>query len=128
MPPAARRKSARNSANAQHTLSFHSKPTKVTKPTTTVPLSKNSAKLEPALVDAITEDAPTSEIALRPQIKIQLAKAKDAIELRAEKITDAQIKKYWRKEEEVRQTPRGMAHRRLAMPFNADTDPSLLWR
>jgi DNA polymerase delta subunit 4 len=116
MPPA-RRKSAQSSANAQPTLSFHSKPTKVTKPTNTVPLSKKSAKVEPALVDAITEDAPTSEIPLRQQIKIEPAKSKDQVELRAEKITDAQIKKYWKKEEEVRKVPRGMANRLL--PINA---------
>jgi len=125
MPPATRRKSARSSANTQHTLSFNSKPTKVTKPTTTVPLNKNPSKVEPALVDAITEDASTSEIALTPQMKIQSAKPKDPTELRAEKITDAQINKYWRKEEEVRQTPRGMAPRRLPMPFNANADALL---
>jgi DNA polymerase delta subunit 4 len=120
--PSARRKSALSSANAQHTLSFHSKPTKVTKPTTTVPLSKKASNIESALLDAVTEDAPTSEIVLRQQMKIQPAKQKDPTDLRAEKITDAQIKKYWKKEEDIRQTPRGMAHRRLPAPMMLHAD------
>ena len=34
---------------------------------------------------------------------------KDAVTLKAEKVTDAQIKQYWRKEEEVRKAPRGIS-------------------
>lgn len=100
--PAAKRK------NAQPTLSFNSKSTKVTKPTASDPSTKKSAKLEPALVQAIVEEAPTSEVAIRQQTKTELAKPKDEATLRAEKVTDAQIKSYWRKEEEVRRAPRGM--------------------
>ena len=108
MPPS-RRKSAQTSSHAQPTLSFHSKPTKVTKPTGSAS-TKKSSKVEPALFEAITEDLPTSEVALRQQIKTESAKPKDEADLRAEKVTDAQIKKYWRKEEEVRKAPRGTGH------------------
>jgi DNA polymerase delta subunit 4 len=106
MPPA-RRKSAQASGNAQPTLSFNSKATRVTKPSAAEPLTKKSAKLEPALIEAITENVPTSEVAIRQQTKTELAKPKDEVTLRAEKVTDTQIKKYWRKEEEVRKAPRG---------------------
>lgn len=108
MPPT-RRKSAQISGHAQPTLSFHSKPTKVIKSTGSAPSTKKSSKAGPALIEAITEDAPTSEVALRQQIKTEAAKPKDEADLRAEKVTDAQIKKYWRKEEEVRKAPRGIA-------------------
>ncbi|KAF7505581.1 hypothetical protein GJ744_000661 [Endocarpon pusillum] len=105
MPPT-RRKSAQSSGHAQHTLSFHSKPTKVIKSTGSALSTKKSSKVGSALIEAITEDAPTSEVALRQQIKKEAAKPKDEADLRAEKVTDAQIKKYWRKEEEVRKAPR----------------------
>jgi hypothetical protein len=106
--PAARRKSAQKPHNAQPTLSFNSKPTRVTKPTTPDTSTKKSSKIEPALVEAITEHAPTSEVALREQVKTEAAKPKDEAALRAEKVTDAQIKKYWKKEEDVRRAPRGV--------------------
>ena len=108
MPPASR-KSAQHLRNAQPTLSFNSKPTKVTKPALPEPSIKKPSKAEPALVEAITEDAPTSEVALKQQIKIESNKPKDEATLRAQKVTDAQIKKYWKKEEDARKAPRGMA-------------------
>lgn len=106
MPPA-RRKSAQTSRNDQPTLSFHSKPTRVTKPTPLDTSIKKPTKIEPELVEAATEHAPTAEIALRQQIKPELAKPKDGFALQAEKVTDARIKKYWLKEEAARKAPRG---------------------
>lgn len=110
MPPA-RRKAAHTSRNAQPTLSFNSKPTRVTKPSVADSSVKKLQKIEPGLVEVITEDAPTSEVALRQQIKAEAAKPKDEITLEAEKVTNAQIKKYWKQEEDVRKAPRGMAVR-----------------
>lgn len=105
MPPG-RRKIAQSSRNAQPTLSFHSKPTRVTKPTASDTSTKKSTKVQPPLVEAITDDAPVSEVAFRQQVKTEFAKPKDKSAIRAEKITDAQIKKYWAKEEAVRKAPR----------------------
>jgi DNA polymerase delta subunit 4 len=107
MPPASR-KSAQHSRNAQPTLSFNSKPTKVTKPAILDASIKKTSKTEPALVEAITNNAPTSEVALKQQIKTESNKPKDEATLKAERITDIQIKKYWKKEEDGRKAPRGM--------------------
>jgi hypothetical protein len=107
--PLARRKNAHSSGNAQPTLSFHSKPTKVTKPTASPPGIKKKPKVEPALLETIIQDAPTSEIALRQQIKTEAAKPKDEATLQAEKVSEAMIKQYWKKEEDVRRAPRGKA-------------------
>ena len=107
MPPG-RRKGTQQTRHAQPTLSFHSKPTKVTKPITTDPLTKKSSKAEPALVEAITDNSPISEVALKQQIKAEAAKPKDEAALQAQKVTDLQIKKYWEKEEDVRKAPRGL--------------------
>lgn len=109
MPPG-RRKIAQSSRNAQPTLSFHSKPTRVTKPTAADTSTKKPTKVQPPLVEAITDDAPVSEVAFRQQVKTEFAKPKDKSAVRAEKVTDAQIKKYWAKEEAVRKAPRGTAH------------------
>ena len=105
--PQARRKSA-TPKNAQPTLSFNSKPTKVTKPAVPDASIKKASKAEPALVKAITDDTPTSETALQQQVKVESIKAKDEATVKAEKITDAQIKKYWKREEDVRKAPRGI--------------------
>ena len=109
--PSGRRKVAQSSRNAQPTLSFHSKPTRVTKATASDTSIKKSNKVEPALVEAIADDAPASELAFRQQVKTEFAKPKDKSAVRADKVTDAQIKKYWAKEEAVRKAPRGMADR-----------------
>lgn len=106
MPPA-RRKSAQASGKPQPTLSFNAKTTKVTKPAAADPSIKKSTKAQPGLAEAITEDAPTSEVAIRQQVKVELAKPKDEATLRAEKVTDAQVKEYWKKEENLRKAPRG---------------------
>lgn len=105
--PQARRKSAQP-RNAQPTLSFNSKPTKVTKPAIPDASIKKASKAEPALVKAIIEDASTSEAVLQQEVKVESIKAKDETTMKAERIPDAQIKKYWKKEEDVRKAPRGM--------------------
>ena len=107
MPPG-RRKAAQQTRHAQPTLSFHSKPTKVTKPITTDPSTKKSLKTESSFVQAITDDSPISEVALKQQIKAEVAKPKDEAELQAQKVTDLQIQKYWKKEEDARKAPRGL--------------------
>ena len=49
----------------------------------------------------------TSEVAVEKQTKIELDKPKTEEEMLAEKVTDAQIKSYWRAREAERITPRG---------------------
>jgi len=111
MPPS-RRGHVTVSKGAQSVLSFGN--TKVTKPsthssskdkpksTTTSPSSKiiepSSPKLTPGHV--------SSEAAIVSRTKIEIEKEKTEEEIKAEKITDAQIKKYWRTRENERSAPR----------------------
>lgn len=121
MPPA-RRKSGHSSRNAQPTLSFNSKPSRVTKSTASDPSTKKSTKkTETALVEAITNDAPVSEVALRQQVKAESANPKDEAALQADKVTDAQIKKYWKREEDVRKAPRGTVDGATPPPLHTAT-------
>ena len=121
--PATRRKSSNpsSSVRAQPTLSFKNK---ITKPATQSRLAKAEAKaykLEqvadistpspgPEEVDArIVDDPTTAELAIRSQVEAQ-KKDRTEAEEKALKITDAQIKGYWKKKEEERKAPRGVYH------------------
>jgi hypothetical protein len=120
MPPARRKSgntaaSTRNAA-AQSTLSFNSKSARVTKPSaddasTEKAISKVS---EPALAEALehvqSEDAEPEPEAVEVPIRQQPAKpvvVKDEAEKKAEKISNLQLKRYWKAEENKRKTPRG---------------------
>lgn len=107
MPPG-RRKATQQTRHAQPTLSFNSKPTKVTKPITTDPSTKKSVKTEPQFIEAITDDSPIPEVVLKQQVKAEAAKPKDEAVLQAQKVTALQIQKYWKKEEDARKAPRGL--------------------
>lgn len=129
MPPTRRKASNPTStARAQQTLSFNSRSAKVTKSSipassknldkpTTVQLLKKAEETEdaapsPALseeVDAQIEDEPTTaELAIAQQAKkeVQVIK-RSAEEERAVKVSEAQIKRYWKGKEEERKAPRG---------------------
>ena len=119
MPPT-RRKSAQ-----QPTLTFNSRPNKITKPTssstpkTHKPIQKKVTKTLatpeatkpapiPAEVDAKNVSEPTTaEVAIENQVKAELAKPElDEREETAKKVTDAQIKRYWKAKEQARKAPR----------------------
>ena len=102
MPP--RRKTAHSARNAQPTLSFHSKPTKVTKPSLVdSSLDKKALQNSSALSKEVAEiDEPKLIIKSKPK-----PKPKDEATIQAERITDAQVRKYWQKEEDSRKAPRG---------------------
>jgi DNA polymerase delta subunit 4 len=114
MPPRRSRNSSGPAAKgSQKTLSFTSG---VTKPSTSSSLkdsksvSKNSPLSQaltskPELVDISTGHV-TSEAVVEHQTKIELNREKTAEELKAEKVTDAQIRKYWREREAERKAPR----------------------
>ena len=100
---------------AQSTLSFggRSRVTKAVPPASK--LSKDnteSIKAEAITIEPETEKAELghvfSEAAVQKQAEIELSKPKTEAEMLAEKVTDAQIKKYWRAREAERITPRGM--------------------
>ena len=67
------------------------------------------------------EDEETSEIVEEEpepskagaRRKVKTVKGKDGREVAAERVTDAQLKKYWQKEEESRLAPRGEYHEYL---------------
>jgi DNA polymerase delta subunit 4 len=120
MPPSRRKSgntaaSSRNAA-AQSTLSFNSKSARVTKPSAgDASTEKAASKIsKPALTEAFehvqSEDAePESETTEVP-IRQQAAKPvviKDEAEEKAEKISDSQLKRYWKAEEDKRKAPRG---------------------
>lgn len=127
MPPP-RRKTSNPTTRAQQTLSFNSRSAKVTK--TSVPAS--SKKLDkpkavqllekatetqddaasPALsqeIDAQIEEEPTTaESAIRQQAKNEVEVIKRSVEEeRAVKVSEAQIKRYWKGKEDERKAPRG---------------------
>jgi len=112
MPPARRKSSGPSVRGAQSTLSFGNR-AKVTKPSI-APTSKKS-KPDPSLTEIIAQtidppepEAPTTaEIAIEEQAKAEVAKPKTEAEERAEKVTDAQIKRYWKSKEDERKAPRG---------------------
>lgn len=127
MPPTRRKASNTTStARAQQTLSFNSRSAKVTKPSipasskklgkpATVQLLKKAEETEdaaPALseeVDAQIEEEPTTaELAIAQQAKKEAQVIKrSAEEERAAKVSEAQIKRYWKGKEEERKAPRG---------------------
>ena len=112
MPPARRKHSGPSARGAQSTLSFGNR-AKVTKPSI-APTSK-SIKADPALTESVSKaievpepEAPTTaEIAIEEQAHAEIAKPKTEAEERAEKVTDAQIKRYWKSREDERKASRG---------------------
>jgi DNA polymerase delta subunit 4 len=113
MPPS-RRKSGNTAA--QSTLSFNSKSARVTKPSAGDASTENAASKisEHALTEAFehvqSEDAEPESEAIEVPIRQQAAKpvvVKDEAEEKAEKISDSQLKRYWKAEEDKRKAPRG---------------------
>ena len=123
MPPSRRKSSNRTlTGNSQPTLTFNSRSARVTKPILE-PASKLNKKVEkasPVVSDEQTatpspaaeevEEPAEEEVALtvRPteEITEPAAEATEA-EQKARKITEVQIKKYWRAKEDERRAPRG---------------------
>lgn len=64
----------------------------------------------------------TSEAAIEAQAKIELSKPKTEEEILAGKVTDAQIKRYWRAREAERITPRGNS---CTLPLSAGGEKML---
>lgn len=111
MPPAHRNRVTRGPAakGSQKTLSFGN--SKVTKPTSSLPKDiKSSTTIPPSKVEEVLDlGYISSETAVEQQARIEIERTKKertAEELKAEKVTDAQIKKYWREREAERKAPR----------------------
>jgi DNA polymerase delta subunit 4 len=125
MPP--RRRAVGPKTSAQPTLSFNNRAGKVTKPASTHTSKANenaAAKAEKLLepveideptttseaIDAQIEEVPTtSELAIRAQTEQQKQEPTSQAEVKAAKITDVQIKTYWKVKEDERRAPRGRA-------------------
>merc|ERR1711977_699266 len=116
MPPARRTRTSSShgpaAKGAQKTLSFGNK---VTKPATAVPYGKDisspSTKAHPLSKTVNQEPEQEAKVQLEKEAKAELEaqveggdKSEDVI--RAEKVSDAQIKKYWREREGERRTKR----------------------
>jgi len=132
MPPRSRKGkggAATASSQAQSTLSFNNKSARVTKPGNRqdVAVSKLSELAQAQIEEEVTapeeEEEGTTEIVevttITPEPEVQLPSIqksetkrqkrdadKDERELAAERITDAQLKKYWQAEEASRLAPR----------------------
>ena len=103
MPPTRRSRTSGGPAakGAQKTISFGSK---VTKPTSAS--SKEGKTAPPQTLDV---GHVSSEAAVAQQAAIEIERVKQEQspeELKAEKVTDAQIKRYWNEREKERRAPR----------------------
>ncbi|MCJ1403560.1 hypothetical protein MMC11_006783 [Xylographa trunciseda] len=123
--PSTRRKSGNptSTARAQQPLSFNSRSNKIIKPSVAAAsknidkfnskklaeaaeISSPSPAVEEEEVDVrVTEQPPRAELAIRSQVETEKKERTD-VESRAFNITDAQIKRYWKKKEEERKAPR----------------------
>jgi DNA polymerase delta subunit 4 len=119
MPPGRRKSgnpsvSSRNAA-AQSTLSFNSKSARVTKPSAADASTKKvSSKISEAELGEAVDNVHSEDLNLEPEVAEvpirQQAKpvaVKDEAEEKAEKISDPQLKRYWKAEEDKRKAPRG---------------------
>lgn len=121
--PSTRRKNVSLTARVQPTISFNSR---ITKPSATNQLIKDddakarkakkiietidSAEISSAAeeLDGQIIDQPTkAELAIRLQAERE-KKNTTEVEVKASKIKDVQIKRYWKKKEDERKAPRGM--------------------
>lgn len=98
---------------AQSTLSFGNR-SKITKPSSATSKKEKSivdlGKLEDDIKSASVEPEVghvTSEVAVEKQAVAELAEPKTEADIKAEKVTDAQIKRYWRAREAERTSGRG---------------------
>ncbi|KAF8864762.1 hypothetical protein BDZ45DRAFT_569284, partial [Acephala macrosclerotiorum] len=96
---------------AQKTLSFGG--TKITKPSSAKDKTFDKSPLSSSIPSSVPSPADvghvSSEAAVEQQAKVelsQLAKGKTAEEERASKVSDAQIKRYWRERENERKSRR----------------------
>ncbi|KAL0262634.1 hypothetical protein SLS55_001604 [Diplodia seriata] len=119
MPPKRR---ASGPQTRQATLAFHGASNRVTKPRgspTGKAKATNKSKQDPILSESITEtnlkaeadpeptEPTTSELAIAQQSQKEAAKAKVSPEEKeASRITETQIKKYWKEKERARKAPR----------------------
>jgi len=114
---APRRKAATRSRSAaadQSTLSFGNQ-SRITKPTT-APTAGKKSKDELDTADVVFEDfktpeveePTTAEVVIREQVKHEVEHPKDAVEVEAQAIGEAQLKRYWKDREAERKAPRGM--------------------
>ena len=121
MPPRGRRGSARGATRStQPTLAFDSHSNRITKSSTAV--SSRSDKLDrkdgakvlehlttEILADVVDKAPKGIELAIRPSEKADVPViARDANDEKAGKISEAQIKRYWKAKEDERIAPRGM--------------------
>lgn len=117
MPTTRRAAAQTGPSKGQSTLSFHGKVTKnVTKDVKAVvsgpvtadiprPLEEEPAK--PIVVKKEAEEPePESESEEEPEPEVEAVPEKSESELKAEKITDAQVAKYWKAIEKERISPR----------------------
>jgi hypothetical protein len=120
MPTTRRKAGPPTSSSQQSTLSFNNKPTRVTK-SNAVDTSKKSKLSEPAEKQVVAISTPepeqvveTEDLVIRASSKTSTPKRKSKLKSdgfedarkKAGEVSDAQIKKYWKAEEDSRLAPR----------------------
>lgn len=121
MPPTRRRGGNAAARSQQSTLAFGTK-SRVTKPTSAPATTKKAKDIEQVHeVDTSDPDqvpvAPTegssqphiAELVVREQAKAEVEQPLSEEDKKALKITDADLKRYWRNEEAKRKAPRSMS-------------------
>jgi DNA polymerase delta subunit 4 len=136
------RKSAHRPANAQSTLSFNNRVTKSSASAQRAEAAASSKKLE-QIEDTVLSEPEVATVQAEAEVEVDDDEAegdestiveeqsqptrasgkrkvkhdaKDEREVLAEKITDAQVKKYWQREEDDRLAPRGTSHFSPSLP------------
>ena len=126
--PTTRRKNPSSNSRAQPKLAFNARSNKITKPSVAAPSKslKTEGTAADKLSDATTDDIhvssvpqipddvdlqteeqnTASELVIRPQVLAESEKRTESEE-RAARITDAQLKVYWKSKEDERKAPRG---------------------
>ncbi|KAF2083551.1 putative DNA polymerase delta subunit 4 [Saccharata proteae CBS 121410] len=120
MPPRRRASGPQSKSSQQSALAFHGQSNRVSKPGAAAAKGKatNKTKQDPIISESITKtnlkaeadpdlsEPTTSELAIAQQAQREAAVEQTPEERDASKITDAQIKKYWKEKERIRKVQR----------------------
>lgn len=124
MPPRGQKAATRSVAAGQTAISFAGK-SKVTKPSATSTRGKKAKDDSDSVITDITtdefqtpeaEEPKTSKVVIREQVKQEIPKPKEDVEVEAEGISAKQLKTYWSEREKERKAPRGRFRKAIIRP------------
>ena len=143
MPPSRRHAASTRHASGQSTLSFGAQ-ARVTKPSTSHASTKKGKDATAAVTEILRATSPASSTttppslqevveppaagssrpdnAVRQQVTVEIRQPKSEEDRRAGALTDAEIMRYWEKEEEKRRAPRGTHPESLPVSMRCRAD------